>query len=138
MKCLNRREGSLLLKLTMQDRGVTAALGRRGHLWDTWYAAIQKPFFPFLTSQIHTQTQFFFESKINLQTQMAKTVCSKLRRWERQVRGKQTKTEAATTSIPTKCASKILSKFELLSVCLHSHTFKVSLFHFNAKLIRRA
>ena len=45
------------LKLTMQDRGVTAALGRRGHLGDTWYAAIQKPFFPFLTSQIHTQTQ---------------------------------------------------------------------------------
>ena len=56
----------LSLKLTMQDRGVTAALGRRGHLWDTWYAAIQKPFFPFLTSQIHTQTQ----------TQMIKTAVS--------------------------------------------------------------
>ena len=62
MKCLHRRAPSPALKLTMQDRGVTAALGRRGHLWDTWYAAIQKPFFPFLTSQIHTQTQFFFES----------------------------------------------------------------------------
>ena len=49
-------QSSLPLKLTMQDRGVTAALGRRGHLWDTWYAAIQKPFFPFLTSQIQTQT----------------------------------------------------------------------------------
>ena len=54
-KCLHDRAPSLPLKLTMQDRGVTAALGRRGHLWDTWYAAIQKPFFPFLTSQIHTQ-----------------------------------------------------------------------------------
>ena len=60
IKCLHRRAPSPHLKLTMQDRGVTAALGRRGHLWDTWYAAIQKPFFPFLTSQIHTQTQFFF------------------------------------------------------------------------------
>ena len=49
-------QSSLPLKLTMQDRGVTAALGRRGHLWDTWYAAIQKPFFPFLKSQIQTRT----------------------------------------------------------------------------------